>query len=61
MMQVLRIEAHKQFALLMLLAQEVNLWFPAEQTVFAIRKPKEFIVEDGKLVKLVYQDNYTIT
>jgi hypothetical protein len=59
-MQVLRIETPKPIVLFMLLAQEINWWFPAEQTVFATRKPKECIVEDGKLVKLVYQDNHTI-
>jgi hypothetical protein len=60
-MQVLRVEAPKQFALLMLLAQEVNWWFLAEQTVFVTRKPKECVFEDGKLIKLVFQDDYTIT
>jgi hypothetical protein len=45
----------------MLLAQEVNWWCPTEQTVFVTRKPKECIIEDGKLVKLIYQDGYTIT
>jgi hypothetical protein len=61
MMQVLRVEAPKQFALLMLLSQEVNWWTPTKETVFVTRKPKECIVENNKLVKLVYQDNYTIT
>jgi hypothetical protein len=61
MMQVLRMEAPKPSILLMLLAQETNWWFPAEQTVCVVRKPKECIVKNGKLVKLVYQDGYTIT
>jgi hypothetical protein len=61
MMQVLRMEAPKQLVPLMLLAQEVNWWFSAEQTVFVTRKPKECVLENKKLVKLVYQDNYTIT
>jgi hypothetical protein len=61
MMQVLRVEAPKLFASFMLLAQEITWWFSSEQTVFITRKPKECIVEDGKVVKLVYQDNYTIT
>jgi hypothetical protein len=60
-MQVLRIEAPKQFVPFMLLAQEVNWWIPTEQTVYATKKPKECIVEDWKFVKLVYQDNCTIT
>jgi hypothetical protein len=60
-MQVLRVEAPKQFVPFMLLAQEVNWWFPAEETVYVIRKPKECVVEDNKLVKITFQDNYTIT
>jgi hypothetical protein len=61
MMQVLRVEAPKQLLPYMLLAQEINWWFPTEETVYATRKPKECIIEDGKLVKLIYQDGYTIT
>jgi hypothetical protein len=61
MMQVLRMEAPKQFVPFMLLAQEINWWFLLEKTVFVTRKPKEFVFKDRKLVKLVCQDNYTIT
>jgi hypothetical protein len=57
-MQVLRVEAPKQLVPYILLAQEVNCWLPTEQTVFVTRKPKECIVENGKFVKLVYQDGY---
>jgi hypothetical protein len=46
--------------MMMLLAKEVNWWFPAEQTVYVIRKPKECVIKDGKFVKLVYQDGYTV-
>jgi hypothetical protein len=60
-MQVLRMEAPKSTIPYMLLAQEVNWWFLLEKTVFVTRKPKECIVENGEIVKLVYQDNYTIT
>jgi hypothetical protein len=59
-MQVLRIKAPKQFVTFMLLAQEVNWWIPIEKTVYATRKPKECVVKDDKLLKLTYQDNYTI-
>jgi hypothetical protein len=59
-MQVLRIETPKPTVSFILLAQEVNWWFSTKQAVFATRKPKECIVEDGKLVKLVCQDGYTI-
>jgi hypothetical protein len=58
--QVLRIEFPKKTVPLMLLAQEVNWWIPAEQTVYVVRKPKECVLENGKFVKLVYQDGYTI-
>jgi hypothetical protein len=60
-MQVLRMEASKSLILLILLAQEVNWWIPTEKTVYVTRKPKECIIKYGKLLKLVYQDNYTIT
>jgi hypothetical protein len=60
MMQVLRVEAPKTLVPYMLLTQEVNWWFAIEETVYVVRKPKECIVEDGKLVKLVYQDGYTV-
>jgi hypothetical protein len=60
-MQVLRVEAPKTFIPYMLLAQEINWWVPAEQTVFVTRKPKEYVIKDNKFVKLVYQDGYTIT
>jgi hypothetical protein len=46
---------------LILLAQEVNWWFPTKQTIYVVRKPKECIVKDNKLVKITFQDNYTIT
>jgi hypothetical protein len=61
MMQVLRIEAPKQLLPYMLLAKEVNWWFPTEETVFATNKPKEFIMKDNKLVKIMFRDNSTIT
>jgi hypothetical protein len=60
-MQVLRVEVPKRFAPYMLLAQEVNWWLPTEQTVYIVRKPKEYVFENGKFVKLIYQDGYTIT
>jgi hypothetical protein len=60
-MQVLRLKISKTFISFMLLAQEINWWFSTEETVYVTRKPRECIVKDGKLVKLVYQDNYTIT
>jgi hypothetical protein len=60
-MQVLRIESPKQILLFILLAQEVNWWFPTEKTVFVTKKPKECIIEDGKFIKLIFQDNYIIT
>jgi hypothetical protein len=61
MIQVLRVEAPKQFALLMLLSQEVNWWTPTKETVFVTRKPKKCVIKNNKFVKLVYQDGYTIT
>jgi hypothetical protein len=61
MMQVLRLEASKQFIPYMLLAQEVNWWLPTEETIYVIRKPKGFVLKDNKLVKITFQDNYTIT
>jgi hypothetical protein len=61
MMQVLRMEFPKPLVPFMLLAQEVNWWISTEQTVFVTRKPKECIVKNEKFVKVVYQDNYTIT
>jgi hypothetical protein len=54
-------ECPKKTIHFMLLAQEINWWFPSEQTVYVVRKPKECVLENKKLVKLVYQDNYTIT
>jgi hypothetical protein len=57
-MQVLRVEAPKAF---LPLAQEVNWWLPTEETVFVTRKLKECVVKNNKLVKLVYQNGYTIT
>jgi hypothetical protein len=60
-MQVLRVEIPKILIKLMFLAQEVNWWFPAEETVYVVRKPKECIIEYGKFVKLVYQDDYTFS
>jgi hypothetical protein len=60
-MQLLRIESYKSLILYMLLAQEVNWWCPTEQTVFVTRKPKECVIKDNQLIKLVYQDGYTIT
>jgi hypothetical protein len=61
MMQVLRVKTPKSLVPLILLAQEIDWWFPTEETVYAVRKPKECVLENKKLVKLVYQDNYTIT
>jgi hypothetical protein len=61
MMQVLRVESPTTLMELMLLAQEVNCWFPTKETIYATRKPKECIFENGRFVKLVHQDNYTIT
>jgi hypothetical protein len=58
--QVLRMEAPKQLVPLILLAKQINWWFPTEQTIFVTKKPKEFVFEDGKLIKLVYQDGYTV-
>jgi hypothetical protein len=49
MTQVLRAEVPKTFIPFMLLAQEVNWWFPAEQTVYVVRKSKDCIVKDGNL------------
>jgi hypothetical protein len=62
-MQVLRIEAHKSLVPFMLLAQEVNWWWipPTKQNICVVRKPKEFVLKDNKLVKITFQDNYTIT
>jgi hypothetical protein len=60
-MQVLRTEIVKPLVLYMLLAQEVNWYYLTEEFVYVIRKPKECIVKNNKLVKLVYQDGYTIT
>jgi hypothetical protein len=60
-MQVLRAEIPKTLVPYMLLVQEVNWWFPAEQTVYVVKNPKEFVLKNGKFVKLVYQDGYTIT
>jgi hypothetical protein len=59
-MQVLRLEAAKPIAPLILLAQEVHWWFSTEEVVYATRKLKECIVENNKIVKIVFQDNYTI-
>jgi hypothetical protein len=59
-MQVLRVEAIKILVPMMLLAQEVNWWIVIEKTIYAIRKPKEYIVENNKVVKVVYQDGYVI-
>jgi hypothetical protein len=61
MMQVLRMESPKSTVPFMLLAQEVNWWFPTEETVYATRKPKECVFENGKFVKLVYQDGCITT
>jgi hypothetical protein len=61
MMQVLRMEFPKPTVPFMLLAQEINWWFSTEETIFATRKPKECIIKDEELVKVVYQDSYTIT
>jgi hypothetical protein len=60
-MQVLRMESPKSTIPYMLLAQEVNWWFPTEQKVFVTRKPKECILKDGKVVKMVCQDDYILT
>jgi hypothetical protein len=60
-MQVLRVEFPKPFVPYILLTQEVNWWFSTEQTVYVVRKPKECFVKDEEVVKVVYQDNYTIT
>jgi hypothetical protein len=60
-MQILRIEIDKLFIPLILLSQEVNCWIPTEKIVYVTKKPKECIVENGKFVKLIYQDGYTIT
>jgi hypothetical protein len=60
-MQVLRLKLHKHLISLMFLAQEINWWLLTEQIVYVVKKPKECIVEDGKLIKLVFQNDYTIT
>jgi hypothetical protein len=59
-MQVLRMEAVKQITPFNLLVRQINWWFPTEQTILVTRKPKECVIKDGKLVKLVYQDGYTV-
>jgi hypothetical protein len=59
-MQVLRVEIIKPLVIMMLLVQEVNWWIPTGENIYATRKPKKCIVKDGELVKLVYQDGYTI-
>jgi hypothetical protein len=60
-MQVLRVRLSKVLIPYILLVQEINWWFPTEETIFVVKKPKEYIVKNNELVKLVYQDNYTIT
>jgi hypothetical protein len=60
-MQVLRIEIPKLFIPYILLAQEVNWVALLEETIFVTRKPKECIFENNKFVKIIFQDNYTIT
>jgi hypothetical protein len=60
-MQVLRVEVPKLFVPYMLLAQEINWWLSTEQAVYIVRKPKEYVFEDGKFVKLIYQDDYILT
>jgi hypothetical protein len=60
-MQTLRIKTSKAYIPYILLAQEVNWWFPTEETIYVTKKPKECVVVNGKFVKLVYQDNYAIT
>jgi hypothetical protein len=60
MMQVLRVKISKSLVYCMFLTQEVYWWFPTEKNIYATRKPKECIVENNKLVKITFQDNYTI-
>jgi hypothetical protein len=60
-MQVLRVKLPEKFILFVYLEKELNWWIPTEKIIFATRKPKECVIEDGKLVKLVYQDGYAIT
>jgi hypothetical protein len=59
-MQVLRMESPKPLVPRMLLAQEVNWWFPTEKTVYVTRKPKEFIVKNNELINIVYQDGFIL-
>jgi hypothetical protein len=60
-MQVLRVEAPKSIVPLILLAQQINWWIPTKQTIYVVRKPKEFILKNNKIVKITFQNNYTIT
>jgi hypothetical protein len=58
--QVLRVKLPEQLIFLFLLAQEVNWWFPTRKTIYVVKKPKEYVMKDSRLIKLVYQNDYVM-